>query len=108
MIARVVDIENKFQRSQSFRIETLDCTLKIVPGGFDDASPLERVLHMLVERHVSHDKELELVNEVRRGLVYVAFADSVRSDSSQRSNVGFNSQLKKHVWSTLIGRIMPI
>jgi hypothetical protein len=83
MIAGVVDIENKFQRSQSFRIETLDCTLKIVPGGFDDASPFERVL---VERHVSHDKELELVNEVRRGLVYVAFADSVKSDSSQRSN----------------------
>ena len=78
-VARVVDIENKLQRSQSFRIETLDSTLKIVSGSFDDAGPLERVLHMLAERHASHDKGLELADEVRGGLLKVALADNVNS-----------------------------
>jgi hypothetical protein len=59
-----VDIENKLKCIQNFRIETLDSTLKIVAGVFDDASPLERVLHILAERHAIHDEGLELVNEV--------------------------------------------
>ena len=73
-VARVVDIENKLQRSQSFRIKTLDSTLKIMPDSFDDAGPLERVLHMLAERHASHDKGLELADKVRGGLLKVAIA----------------------------------
>ena len=52
----------------------------------DDAGPLERIFHMLVERHASHDKGLELAAEMRRGLLKVALADSVRAFSSEKSD----------------------
>ena len=65
MTSGVIDMKNKLQCNQSFRIKTLDVTLKIVPDSFDDAGPLERVLHMLAERHASHDKGLEFADEVK-------------------------------------------
>ena len=39
--------------------------MKIVPDNFDDAGPLERVPHMVAERHASHDKGLEYADEVK-------------------------------------------
>ena len=56
MVAGVVDIEHKLQRSKSSRIKALDGSLKIVPRRLDSARPLEWVLHMLAKRHASHDK----------------------------------------------------
>ena len=64
MVAGVVDIEHKLQRSKGFRIKTLDRSLKLMSRRLDSARPLEWVLHMLVERHASHDKGLELADEM--------------------------------------------
>jgi hypothetical protein len=74
MITGVSDIENKLQRSQSFRIKALDATLKVVRGSLDDAGPHERVLHMLAEGHASRNKGLEFADDVRRSLLKVALA----------------------------------
>ena len=86
MVARVVDIENKLQGSQGLWVKALDFTWEIVSSRLDDASPLERIFHMLVERHASHDKGLELADEMRRGLLKVSLADSVRAFSSEKSD----------------------
>jgi hypothetical protein len=51
-------------RDSNLKIDSLDSNLKIVTGVFDDGSPLERVLHILAERHAIHDEGLELVNGV--------------------------------------------
>ena len=64
MVARVVDIENKLQSSQGLWIKALDSTWEIVSSRLDDAGTLERGFHMLVERHASHDKGLELADEM--------------------------------------------
>ena len=86
MVARVVDIENKLQSSKGLWVKALDSTWEIVSSRLDDAGPLERIFHMLVERHASHDKGLELADEMRRGLLKVALADSVRAFSSEKSD----------------------
>ena len=85
MVAGVVDIKDKLKSSQGFRIETLDTTLEIVSGGFDGACPFQRILHMLAKGHASDDKGLELADEMRRSLLKVALADSVKAYSSERS-----------------------
>jgi hypothetical protein len=54
-------------------------------GSFDEAGPLQRVLHMFAERHASDDKGLELADEMRRSLLKVTFADSVKAYSSKRN-----------------------
>ena len=64
MVARVVDIENKLQSSKGLWVKALDSTWEIVSSRLDDAGPLERIFHMLVERHASHDKGLELADEM--------------------------------------------
>ena len=43
MVARVVDIENKLQTSQSLWVKAIDSTLEIVPNRLDDTGPLERI-----------------------------------------------------------------
>ena len=63
MVARVVDIENKIQSNKDLWAKTLDSTWEIVSSRLDDTGPLERIFHMLVERHASHDK-LELADEM--------------------------------------------
>ncbi len=84
MVARVVDIENKLQGSQVLWVKALDSTWEIVSSRLDDAGPLERIFYMLVGRHASHDKGL--ADEMRRGLLKVALADSVRAFSSEKSD----------------------
>ena len=64
MVARVVDIENKLQYNQDLWVKSLDSTWEIVSIRLDDAGPLERIFHMLVERHASLDKGLKLANEM--------------------------------------------
>ena len=64
MVARVVDIENKLQCNQGLWVKALDSTWEIVSSRLDDAGPLEQIFHMLVERHASHDKGLELADEM--------------------------------------------
>jgi hypothetical protein len=64
MVARVVDIENKLQSSKGLWAKALDSTWEIVSSRLDDAGPLERIFHMLVERHASHDKGLKLADEM--------------------------------------------
>ena len=64
MVARVVDIENKLQCSQGLWVKALDSTWEILSSRLDDTGPLERIFHMLVERHASHDKGLELADEM--------------------------------------------
>ena len=96
MMTGVVDVENKLQRSQSFRIKSTDATLKVVPRSFNDTGPLERVLDMLAEGHVRHNKGLEFADEVRRSLFKVAFVDSVealayRSEGSKPHMFGISS-----------------
>ena len=86
MVASVVHIENKLQCSQGLWVKALDSTWKIVSSRLDDAGPLERIFPMLVERHANHDKGLELADEMRRGLLKVALADSVRAFSSEKSD----------------------
>ncbi len=56
MFAGVVDIKHKLQRSKSFRIKTLDRSLKLMSRRLDSARPLEWVLHIFAERHTSHDE----------------------------------------------------
>jgi hypothetical protein len=56
MVAGVVYIEHKLQRSKGFRVKALDRSLKLMPRRLDSARPLEWVLHMLAERHTSHDE----------------------------------------------------
>jgi hypothetical protein len=55
-----------------------------VSSRLDDAGPLERFFFILVGRHASHDKGL--ADEMRRGLLKVALADSVRTFISEKSD----------------------
>ena len=65
MITGVVDIKDKLQSSQSFRVKALNATLEIVSSSLNCARPLERILHVLAERRTIHNKGLEFANEVR-------------------------------------------
>jgi hypothetical protein len=60
VIAGVVHVEHELQRSQDLGIKTLDAILEIVPGRFDGAGPLERILNMLAKDVRATTKDLSL------------------------------------------------
>ena len=98
MIARVVHIENELKRSQSFGVEALDATLKVMPSRLDDTGPFDWVFHMLVERHASQNKGLELADEMRRSLLQIALDDRMKASSSERSKTNVLGVLRPAVF----------
>jgi hypothetical protein len=63
----------------------LDPTLKIMSSSLDNAGPLQRILHILAEKRVSHNKRLKLADQMEGSLYKIAFANSVKAYSSKRS-----------------------